>query len=122
MWVARQIRLSMRQSDVLIRYGGEEFLAVLPLAGEEESAELAERVRETVCASAVVCGRDSIQVTLSAGVACWPQLETETELQLVELADAALYGAKRGGRNRVIQQSSASPAIWQTDGAPTGLR
>ncbi|MGQ9919003.1 MAG: diguanylate cyclase [Bryobacteraceae bacterium] len=122
MWVARQIRLSMRQSDVLVRYGGEEFMAVLPLAGEEESAELAERVRETVGASAVMCGRDSIHVTLSAGVASWPQLEAETELQLVDLADAALYCAKRGGRDRVIRRSAASSPTRQTGGAPACLR
>ena len=104
--VARQIRLSLRQGDVLVRYGGEEFLAVLPFAGEEEAAKAAERVRETVRASAVMCGSASLSVTLSAGVAAWPQQAVESEIELVDLADSALYLAKRAGRDRVICRST----------------
>jgi diguanylate cyclase (GGDEF)-like protein len=106
MWVSGQIRRALRQEDVLVRYGGEEFLAVLPMAGEEEAAAVAERIRQSVGEVAVPCGRDSIPVTLSAGVAAWPQNAAESELQLVDLADAALYLAKRGGRNRVVSRAS----------------
>jgi len=112
--LARQIRLSVRQGDLLVRYGGEEFLAVLPFAGEEEAAKAAERIRETVGASAVPCGSVSLNVTLSAGVAAWPQQEVETEVELVDLADAALYHAKRSGRNCVICRS----AMLQGDRRP----
>lgn len=115
MWVARQIRACLRQSDILIRYGGEEFLAVVPLAAEEETAELAERIRQAVASSAVMHGRHAIRVSLSAGVASWPQMEAESEIQLVDLADAALYVAKSSGRDRVIRRS-ASPASFQPAG------
>jgi diguanylate cyclase (GGDEF)-like protein len=76
------------------------------MAGEEEAAAVAERIRQSVGEVAVPCGRDSIPVTLSAGVAAWPQNAAESELQLVDLADAALYLAKRGGRNRVVSRAS----------------
>lgn len=106
MSVARQSRLLLRQGDVLVRYGGEEFLAVLPFAGEEEAAEAAERVRQAVAAAPVPNNREAIPVTISAGVAAWPQSPVESELELVDLADAALYFAKRGGRNRVVCRST----------------
>lgn len=106
MWAARQARLVLRQGDVLVRYGGEEFLAVLPFAGEEEAAEAAERIRQAIAASPVPNGREAIPVTVSAGVAGWPQSAAESELDLVDLADAALYFAKRAGRNRVVCRSS----------------
>jgi two-component system cell cycle response regulator len=104
MWVARQARLVLRQEDVLIRYGGEEFLAVLPSSGLEEAASVAERIRQAVSSMLVPCGRGSVSIAISAGVAAWPQNAAESELQLVDLADAALYLAKRGGRNRVVSR------------------
>ncbi|MEJ5366712.1 MAG: diguanylate cyclase [Bryobacteraceae bacterium] len=106
MFVARQIRLALRQEDVLVRYGGEEFLAALPMAGEEEAAAAAERIRQAVRSVPVAYGRNPIHATLSAGVAAWPQVAAETELQLVDLADAALYMAKRSGRDRVVCRSA----------------
>lgn len=106
MSVAKQARLALRQEDVLVRCGGEEFLAVLPSASQEETAAAAERIRQAICAVPVPCGRDSIAVTVSAGVAAWPENAAETELELVDLADAALYLAKRGGRNRVVCRSA----------------
>lgn len=112
MSVARQARLVLRQGDVLVRYGGEEFLAVLPFAGEEEAAEAAERIRNAVASSPVPDGREAIPVTISAGVAGWPQSAAESELELVDLADAALYFAKRGGRNRTVLRS----ALYGSDG------
>ncbi len=101
---ARQARKVLRQGDVLIRYGGEEFLAVLPFAGAEEAAEAAERIRRAIAESPVPNGREEIPVTVSAGVASWPQAPAESELELVDLADAALYLAKRSGRNRVVSR------------------
>ncbi|MGC8758881.1 MAG: diguanylate cyclase [Bryobacteraceae bacterium] len=103
--VVRQARALLRQGDVLVRYGGEEFLAILPFAGEEEAAEAAERIRRAVAAAPVPDGREMIAVTVSAGVAAWPQAPAETEMELIDLADAALYFAKRAGRNRVVCRS-----------------
>lgn len=108
MQAARQARALLRQGDVLIRYGGEEFLAVLPFTPAEEAAGVAERIRRAIAESPVPNGRGAIPVTVSAGVAAWPQAPVESEMELVDLADAALYLAKRGGRNRVVSRSAAS--------------
>lgn len=108
MQAARQARLLLRQGDALIRYGGEEFLAVLPFADADEAAGVAERIRRAIAETPVPNGREAIPVTVSAGVACWPQAPVESEMELVDLADAALYLAKRGGRNRVVSRSAAS--------------
>lgn len=105
MQAARQARLLLRQGDVLCRYGGEEFLAVLPFAGAEEAAEVAERIRRAISETPVPNGREAIWVTVSAGVATWPEAPAESEMELIDLADAALYLAKRGGRNRVVARS-----------------
>lgn len=117
MWVARQARVSLRQGDVLIRYGGEEFLAVLPFAGEDEAAAAAERVRQAVAAMPLPNGRETIPVTLSAGVAGWPPTAAESETELIDLADAALYFAKRSGRNRVVRRSALGAADSRIEGA-----
>ncbi len=122
-WAARQARLLLRQGDVLVRYGGEEFLLVLPFAGEEEAVEVAERIRQALAASPVPDGRQGIPITVSAGVAGWPQSAAESEVELVDLADAALYAAKRGGRNRVVCRSAMVGLETRTeDASPQRLR
>lgn len=107
---ARQARQLLRQGDVLIRYGGEEFLAVLPFAGAEEASGVAERIRRAISETPVPNGRGAIAVTVSAGVASWPEAPVASEMELIDQADAALYRAKRGGRNRVVSRP-APPAM-----------
>ena len=95
--VAQILKAAARGSDPVARYGGEEFTAILPDADEEGAALLAERLR------AAVEGADwpLRPVTISLGVATLAPGETPGEL--VARADAALYRAKRGGRNRVAR-------------------
>ena len=95
--LARLLSQLIREEDALIRYGGEEFLLVLPNTALMQAAAIAERAREKLHASALIPGR---AVTLSAGVA--EQTGDETREQTIARADLALYEAKRQGRDRVV--------------------
>jgi diguanylate cyclase (GGDEF)-like protein/PAS domain S-box-containing protein len=81
----------LRGADTIVRFGGEEFLVVIPDAGPEQAAELVERLR-AVTPDAQTC---------SAGLACWDFSESADEL--VDRADSALYRAKAAGRDRLVQ-------------------
>lgn len=90
------LRRSVRGADTLIRWGGEEFLAIIPEADLQTASRLAERIRSTV---EEMTDAEVGKITVSLGVA---QLKTEESPdQLVRRADQALYAAKAGGRNRV---------------------
>jgi diguanylate cyclase (GGDEF)-like protein len=97
--VARALEQQIRTGDALYRYGGEEFLALLPEQTIESAAIAAERLRTSVEALAVPHPAGGV-VTVSAGVAALTDAESRPD-QLFELADQALYRAKQGGRNRV---------------------
>jgi diguanylate cyclase (GGDEF)-like protein len=98
--VARRLRGAIRAGDVLIRYGGEEFLAVLPKADAGRAWEVGERMRQRVCERAFDVGDGlALLLRVSVGVAQWRAGELMPAL--LERADAALYGAKDRGRNRV---------------------
>ena len=94
-------RSSLREGDVLLRYGGEEFLAVLPAASAEDLRLVGERLRRAVEDSALSDGAKTVRVTLSVGGAAYPNQNVESEEVLIRLADEALYRAKDSGRNRV---------------------
>ena len=91
-----------RLADVACRYGGEEFLMLLPGMPLAVACERAEAWRRDFAGTTIVFGELSIQATLSMGVAGYPGHGT-TARQLIERADEALYGAKAEGRNRVAQ-------------------
>jgi two-component system, cell cycle response regulator len=96
--VAEAIGMAVRPYDMAGRYGGEEFLCVLPGCGAPEAAAVAERIREAVERRAVWDADRRVQVTVSAGVAAGPRLREADEF--LRAADAALYRAKAAGRNR----------------------
>jgi two-component system cell cycle response regulator len=98
--VAGACRRVIREGDVLVRYGGEEFLVLLPGAGREDVIQAAERIRRAVSETTVEDGTSRITVTVSVGATTY-QDATETPDALVAIADRALYEAKDGGRNRV---------------------
>jgi diguanylate cyclase (GGDEF)-like protein len=99
------LRETLRESDVAGRWGGEEFLLLLPGADEEGAAQLAERVRVVLAARHISGARD-LRVTASFGVAEYtPGSGTE---QLVGAADTALYRAKRAGKDRVERTVSSA--------------
>jgi diguanylate cyclase (GGDEF)-like protein len=99
------LRETLRESDVAGRWGGEEFLLLLPGADEEGAVQLAERVRVELAARSIP-SVPGLHVTASFGVAEYAG-ETNTE-QLVAAADGALYRAKRAGKDRVEPAAQAA--------------
>jgi two-component system, cell cycle response regulator len=99
--IADTLRSNTRVFDSLARYGGEEFVVLMPGSGPEEAAAAAERLRSAVADSPFETPEgDTMQLTVSVGVACTPGHPATPE-KLLNAADLALYAAKRGGRNRI---------------------
>ncbi|CAM5215205.1 Sensor domain-containing diguanylate cyclase OS=Lysinibacillus sphaericus OX=1421 GN=LS41612_17235 PE=4 SV=1 [Lysinibacillus sphaericus] len=96
-YLAKKMKAVARENDICCRYGGEEFIILLPNTTVEEAAVVAENLRQQLANSNSPCGRP---VTLSAGVAEYPKMASTTEA-LIEAADGALYLAKQAGRNQV---------------------
>ena len=108
---ARRMQNSVRQYDSIGRYGGEEFLILLPHCGEAESFAQAERLRKQLGQSDVRIDDTSLRITASFGVTAALLGEPWTAEGLLRKADEALYAAKKSGRNRVeILSYSAEPA------------
>jgi diguanylate cyclase (GGDEF)-like protein len=104
---ARILLEAVRTEDVVCRYGGEEFAIIAPNTAAKGGAELAERLR-VVLDGHMTIGRHDVVTACSLGVA---EMRPDPEPTVVELADDALYRAKRGGRNRVeIAAAGATPA------------
>jgi diguanylate cyclase (GGDEF)-like protein len=98
---ARRMREAVRSYDSVGRYGGEEFLIVLPGCDGKSAVTHAERVRETFAGSPFFTGQHSVVVTCSIGASSRLQPSEADGETLLREADLALYGAKDGGRNRV---------------------
>jgi diguanylate cyclase (GGDEF)-like protein len=98
--VAASLRGAGRDRDTLARFGGEEFVLLLVDATADVAASVAERLRTRVAALSVVTGPHTVGVTASFGVA--QQAPGEAWTAALERADAAMYRAKQGGRNRVV--------------------
>ncbi len=100
--VARALADHCRGGDLCCRYGGEEFTVLMEGAGGKAALAAAERLRKAVEESEVVIGGTTLLLTASLGVASFPETFVENGADLVPLADAALYEAKRRGRNRTL--------------------
>ena len=97
---ARRLRASLRASDAIGRYGGEEFVIVAPECGVADGLALGERFRDAVASVPVAVANQLVTITLSVGIAATSDMD-EAE-HLLRAADEALYKAKQGGRNRVV--------------------
>ncbi len=107
--VATTIANSIREADVAARYGGEEFALVMPHTDHEQALVVAEKIRAAIAAQPIDLGDGNrCALTVSIGAASYPQ-DCATPDTLIELADAALYEAKNGGRNRVCAAASLPP-------------
>ena len=102
--VAKVLREGMRKIDYVARYGGEEFLVILPHTGIAGAVKVAERFRKQLAERSVTVGERSITLTVSTGVAEFP-IDGDSPESLIVSADAALYQAKDGGRDRVARAS-----------------
>lgn len=98
--VARLIRSDCRDVDIPVRYGGEEFLLILPEVTQEGAVVVAERIRRKLAKEIIVHEGTEIAVTGSLGVASYPE-DADNQQQLLEICDKALYMSKRLGRNQV---------------------
>lgn len=99
--VVQTIRNQLRSYDSIGRYGGEEFMVVLPDAGEKEALALAERLRKSVEALEVSVEPQQLRCTISIGVKTIDKLIKQPVDELIMAADQALLNAKNNGRNRV---------------------
>lgn len=106
----RRANIELRPYDVLGRYGGEEFMVLLPGCELRAGAVVAERLRKCFADSPFQVDKVSIEVTASFGVVCSSQPHSSLEM-LVDAADSALYRAKANGRNRIelAKPSSSRP-------------
>jgi diguanylate cyclase (GGDEF)-like protein/hemerythrin-like metal-binding protein len=115
--VVQRLRLACRASDVLVRWGGEEFLVLAPVTSTQGVAVLADRLRTAVAAKPIAeVGR----VTVSVGAA--EHLSSESMEEWFTRADEALYVAKEAGRNRVEVAEGTHFPGWDSVGASPALR
>lgn len=99
--VADRCKRSLRRCDTVARYGGEEFALILPETPAEGARLAVDRLRESIANEPIHHGQTVLHVTASIGVATFPHELVTKPQELLALADAALYDAKRLGRNRV---------------------
>lgn len=108
--LAQVFRSKIRRTDVVARYGGEEFCLMMPETGLREGMEICERLRQAVETEAFQGAKGSAYLTVSIGVASFPD-DGDARDALLQAADEALYEAKRIGRNRVTAKRSHAPFL-----------
>jgi two-component system cell cycle response regulator len=117
---AALVQQNMRETDVPGRWGGEEFLVILPETGEEEARRISERVRSAVASYAFTMG-GGMSLTCSIGIATFPGDAGERD-GLVTCADQAMYAAKRLGRNQVRTASDPAALAFSKHDSEHGSR
>src|SRR5262249_21210080 len=97
-----------REEELVGRYGGEEFLVVIPNVDREQALRAAERLRVTIASTPFAHGEKQPggRISISGGISIWP-IDGEDLQTLLKRADLALYAAKRAGRNQVCAQATA---------------
>lgn len=98
--LARLLKKNLRTSDVIGRFGGEEFVVLLKNTSLSEAEITLNNLREDFAKLVFVSGEHQFNVTFSAGLSAFPQCTTAVQLRLA--ADAALYKAKELGRNQIV--------------------
>lgn len=99
--IAKVLSKEVRDTDILGRYGGDEFLAILPQTDAADAYKVAERIRKAVETLRLQTGSVSVYATISVGVYAPEQLPSKAK-EVLELADSALHQAKNVGRNRSV--------------------
>jgi diguanylate cyclase (GGDEF)-like protein len=104
--IASTIQSSLRTSDIICRYGGDEFVALLPHLTADRAYEAGERLRSAVENSSFDVNGENISSTISVGIATFPENVSDAS-DLLEMADATLYESKNAGKNTVMSHSQA---------------
>ena len=110
--VSTIMRRSVRRSDLVARYGGEEIVLVMPETSLNQARSRLESIRAAVAENTIKLPKrdERVRVTVSAGVASWPT-DAENPDDLLHVADARLFHAKALGRNRVVASSVAAASV-----------
>ena len=106
-YLAMRCQQNSRTTDLVTRYGGEEFVLLLPETNLDAAYMIAERLRQSIMNMPIITDAGGIQITVSAGVS--EANNTDTLTDLIEKADAALYKAKKKGRNCVVASGKVGP-------------
>ena len=99
--IASILKGSVRNYDIVSRFGGEEFLVILPKTMMKDAVVIAERIRRSVETTPLSVGDEKVYLTISLGVAAIPAIWPDSKEEFIKCADIALYEAKDKGRNRV---------------------
>ncbi len=110
--LARVLQQRLRNSDVVGRYGGEEFAAIFLGISEAQATEICEQLRQDFAKLRFHAGRTSFSCTFSVGIASFPQCKSLVALR--EAADRCLYAAKEQGRNRIVAAAGVATAASTT--------
>jgi two-component system chemotaxis response regulator CheY len=105
---AQRMRVAIRPYDMVGRYGGEEFLIIIPNCGRREALAIAERIRCSIYAHPVKSQAGEISMTVSLGVATSEDNTGMDPIELISAADKALYHAKKAGRNCLASHSGVT--------------
>jgi diguanylate cyclase (GGDEF)-like protein len=105
--LAESIQAELRFTDIAARYGGDEFIVLLPDTPAKGAMEVAERIRNRIASSPLNYDGKSLATSVSVGIACYPE-DGATLDALAAHADGALYSAKQDGRNRSVKFRAAA--------------
>ncbi len=112
-YLSKLVRGKLRDTDIAGRYGGEEFIVILPQTPVKGALDVAERLRRHMASRPVPTTAGELPITASFGVGYLPMPGVTTPDKLVEVADQALYASKRNGRNRVTLASE--PGVSESE-------
>lgn len=107
--IASLLKGALRKHDIVARFGGEEFLVVLPKTIMKDAVVVAERIRRSAETTPLAVGQEKVHLTVSLGIASIPVVWPESKEELIKFADTVLYEAKGKGRNRVCFYVPTSP-------------
>lgn len=109
--IAQTLLSNLRKTDALGRYGGEEFIVLMPETNAQAGLDICERLRSSVEHETFQGTKGPAYLTVSVGFACFPD-EGQIADELVKAADQALYQAKQIGRNRVVHQTGSNESFF----------